>query len=688
MPQRSRLLALAAAVVATLLVPAVAPAASVSLDGGTFRFEAPPGEANDVVTYAHASGVTVDDRTHPLSAGPGCRPSELSWQQGWVECPLNGRRLERVVMLLGDGNDVLFAGGLFNNAPPHPESTLDGGEGNDRLFVSVAGSDLERSGVVTRGGPGSDELSGGGVVQGGPGNDRVRGVGGSNYSRDRLEGGEGNDVLDGGLGPDVVSGGQGEDALIETVDPSYFNLLHDERLDGGEDDDRISAGGRRSSLFGGPGDDDIVSGARLADGGEGNDTMRGGSILRGGPGDDSLTGGSGDDAIGICCQSFDLLEGGPGVDVVAAGGRDAVIDGGADSDTLVPGTGLDTLSYRSRQSGVRVDLRQPGSIGAIGGEGDSVGPGFERFEGSAGDDEIIAGGAPLSASGWLGRDRLIGGSKDDTLDGGGDDDLIVGGAGNDVLDGGGDSHRPPGADTNIKAPGNDTIDGGPGNDTIRPRGGEDYVTAGAGDDRVDARERADADLAKTPLNYSHIIQMAGADQVWCGTGHDRADGDYADDLALDCELTSEGTPRWRELKARPGRKLRLTVRCAWAEARPCKGTALLRTAAGGGGDKPVRDHPAHRAAPERCRGKAGAMLARSRFRIRAGRVNYVYLDLSAAAERRLRRRGCIAVHAVLRFTDATGRDWLATRSLTLKRAGFAVGRQRSAPADVAEVDLP
>jgi hypothetical protein len=77
-------------------------------------------------------------------------------------------------------------------------------------------------------------------------------------------------------------------------------------------------------------------------------------------------------------------------------------------------------------------------------------------------------------------------------------------------------------------------------------------------------------------------------------------------------------------------------------------------------------------APGQCRGGAGAVLARSSFRIRAGRVNYVFMRLTRAAERTIRRRGCMSIHATLSYADAKGRDWLATRSLVLKRAGFRI----------------
>jgi hypothetical protein len=162
--------------------------------------------------------------------------------------------------------------------------------------------------------------------------------------------------------------------------------------------------------------------------------------------------------------------------------------------------------------------------------------------------------------------------------------------------------------------------------------------------------------------------MSGADQVFCGKGIDKATVDYADALALDCEATSEGTPRWRQVKVSFGKPLRLTVRCAWGDARPCKGRATLRTADGTGSGEGEAERPA----PAACVTKAGTTLARSSFRIRAGRVNYVFLELSRSGERLLRKRGCLAVHTTLAYADAKRRDWQVTRTLVLKRRGFRV----------------
>lgn len=664
-------LGLAAIAVAVLAAPGTAPAALVSGGAGEYRLQAAPGETNKVSAYLNDGALVVYDGGGGLSAGAGCHPNPSN--DGGIECTLGEAKIERLDIDLGDGNDVLDATGLRHWKRPYPHGTYDGGDGGDEIVQGAFGANPDTTGLLTRGGGGDDKLRGGGILEGGPGNDEVRGS--LNYSNDRIDGGDGDDNLDGGSGLDTIDAGPGADTIYEGGDYYQGALPYDlydaAQVDGGEGNDRIAVGGSEAKIAGGPGDDEILSAAPAADGGEGNDSIRGGGHLIGGPGDDNLIGGGRNHPRLGYFRRADVLDGGPGRDTLRAGGRDASLDGGPDGDSLAPGEATDTLSYRSRTEGVRIDLRNQGGQGGVDGEGDSIAPGFERIEGSRGDDEFIAGAEPLYVDGWLGDDVLVGGPGDDTLDGGGNDDVIVGGAGNDKLYGGIDSFEDPETGKTVKAPGFDTIDGGPGGDMIMPRGGEDYVTGGSGDDFVDLRENAGPRPGSTPINYSHIIQMSGADQVWCGKGRDHAEGDYADDMATDCETASEGTPRWRSVKVRPGREIRLTVRCAWGDDHPCKGTASFRTASGVPvGEGSFVDHPAYRGAPQDCRvKKPGRVLARAGFRIRAGRVNYVYLRLGRSAERMVRSRGCVAVTALLAFRDAQDREWLASRSLVLRRSG-------------------
>jgi Ca2+-binding RTX toxin-like protein len=645
-----------------------------------------------VHAYSNDSFLGFRDFTAPLSAGPGCHLTG----DGAIECPHNGVPLQRVEIDLGDGNDKLRADDLRDRTvvypaqpPPPPFLDIEAGDGDDDVRQRAFGVDPQKA-SNTRGGPGNDAVRGGGVLDGGPGHDQVTAT--TVYSIDVITGGDGDDVLDGGGAPDSISGGPGDDVMFEETDncvyegycphlgPPGTNYVPRENfyskdggtLDGGPGNDRMGAGVGTAMVLGGPGDDDIYSAVPLADGGDGNDTMRGGRQLRGGPGDDRLSGtptwppGASNHP---CCRPTDVLDGGAGADQLAGGVVDAVLDGGEGGDVMAPGSGIDTLSYRTRDTGVKIDLS---ATGALASEGDRAEPGIERIEGSAGDDEIVAGTDPVHIDGWLGDDLIVGGPAGDTLSGGGHDDVVVGGAGDDDVDGGADSYPDPDDPRKtIRVRGNDLLDGGPGADRLTPGGGEDWVLAGSGDDDIEARERGRprfGQVASYPLNHSHIVQMSGADQVFCGKGSDVLRADYADAIALDCEGPSEGTPRWRQVKVNLGKPTRLTVRCAWADARPCKGRATLRTASAAGSG----DGPEERPAPLACVTKAGTTLARSSFRIRAGRVNYVFLKLTRTGERLLRKRGCLAVHATLAYTDVDRRAWQVTRTLVLKRRGFRV----------------
>jgi Ca2+-binding RTX toxin-like protein len=118
-----------------------------------------------------------------------------------VEFPV--RHLDTVVLVGGDGNDVLRVDGFKDNV----RAIINGGKGNDSLI----------------GGKGNDTLNDG------EGNDRLRGGGGddgltNSAGKDRLRGGGGNDLLvtsslDDG---DVLDGGGGKDnASFAQVEHQY-----------------------------------------------------------------------------------------------------------------------------------------------------------------------------------------------------------------------------------------------------------------------------------------------------------------------------------------------------------------------------------------------------------------------------------------------------------------------------------
>lgn len=635
-------LAAAALAAACLAVPASAGASVVSTDGFSLTFQAAPLELNRVeISVSGGNTLVIRDRGLALTAGPLCTQVSTSL----TTCPLVPGQ---ILIDTGDGADSVTVRSIWTNV------VLAGGDGDDLLRFSRSGDETARNGSVAHGGEGNDRIEEADTADGGPGDDFILGSAFA-YTEETLHGGPGNDTIDGGGSIDEILGGPGDDQLFDAGGAG------EARVFGGEGNDSIGAAGERSALDGGEGDDAIFSGARTADGGPGDDAMHGGPLLRGGEGADRLVAGD-QVALPWLGQRGNTLEGGPGDDSLSGGQIDDVLDGGEGADAHSGGAGSDTLSYRNRTAPVTLDL---GADGTIGGEGDSAAGDVERVEGSALDDRIVAGAHPVAIDGFLGADVIVGGPSADTLVGGGDSDVILGGEGDDTIDGGIDSYRERGATESRRVVGDDIIDAGPGHDVITGRRGDDYVNGGSGNDSFDLRDSSGAGT-----NYSHIIQMSGADQAFCGKGEDTVDADYADDVGLDCEVVAEGTPRWRQTKVHPGKALRLTVRCAWGESRPCKGTGRLLTATGraGHGDD-AASKETHRGASRKCVAKPGVTLARQDFRIRAGRVNYVLFELTKSATRSLTKRGCIAVHAVFEFTDGQGRAWVATRTLTLKRPG-------------------
>ncbi len=125
--------------------------------------------------------------------------------------------------------------------------------------------------------------------------------------------------------------------------------------------------------------------------------------------------------------------------------------------------------------------------------------------GNGGDDEIDASGCEFSVvlNGGSGKDRLTGGSMNDTLNGSTNDDILIGGDGDDDIDGGSGNDEisgDGGDDLCLGSTGNDEISGGADNDNVNGQAGDDvvvgdegndYVYGGAGRDFVDGGDGID-----------------------------------------------------------------------------------------------------------------------------------------------------------------------------------------------------
>lgn len=151
-----------------------------------------------------------------------------------------------------------------------------------------------------------------------------------------------------------------------------------------------------------------------------------GVAVRGGRGADVLEGGEGADG----------LTGGPGTDRLSGGpANDWLIDRDGEepeADVYDGGDGPDRVVYTRRPDGVRVDLADPGTDGAVG-EGDRL-LSIEGATGGLGEDILAGDDGPNALGGSGGNDTILGRGGDDRLEGGAGDDGIDGGSGDDLLE--------------------------------------------------------------------------------------------------------------------------------------------------------------------------------------------------------------------------------------------------------------
>lgn len=265
------------------------------LTGGPSPDRLLPGAGSDVVEGGGGDDVLLDDggvEADRFDGGEGNDELNFSGRDTAVRADLGARPVQ--AGSAGEGNAVAnverIAGGagadeLFTDpsAPVNPSVVLSGAEGDDRLTIRGAATQVD-------GGPGAD------TVVGGPGRDSIAG----GIGDDTLSGGPGNDLLDGDAGRDRIRGGSGRDTIL-----------------GGDNADRVVGGSGNDRVSGGSGGDDLrgESGSDFLNGGGGNDVLRGGSS------GDEIIGGSGRDRV--------LAGPGPDRVAVADGNRDRVSCGGS-----------------------------------------------------------------------------------------------------------------------------------------------------------------------------------------------------------------------------------------------------------------------------------------------------------------------------------------------------------------------
>ncbi|MEY8838201.1 type I secretion protein, partial [Cribrihabitans sp. XS_ASV171] len=123
------------------------------------------------------------------------------------------------------------------------------------------------------------------------------------------------------------------------------------------------------------------------------------------------------------------IDGGDGNDTIGG-------SGGAYTDQLAGGYGVDLLSYTASFAGVTIDLNDAGGGFQSATGGDATGDiisGFERIWGSDFGDDLTGDGTDNLIYGRNGADTIDGGDGNDTIGGGGgaDADQLAGGDGVD-----------------------------------------------------------------------------------------------------------------------------------------------------------------------------------------------------------------------------------------------------------------
>jgi hypothetical protein len=183
-------------------------------------------------------------------------------------------------------------------------------------------------------------------------------------------------------------------------------------IDMGAGDDSINTDGHELNIGEFPGSN--TSGRWNVTLGTGSDGYNGSA------GPDFVQGGDGNDTI----------DPGPGADGVSAGAGNDIVDAGPetgrDSDSYDGGSGIDTLSYHQRTSGIFAAAI--GTTGGASGENDGI-AGFERIDGGAGNDSILG----FSSNGGPGNDVLTGSNSGDTIVGGTGADTLRGFGGDDLI---------------------------------------------------------------------------------------------------------------------------------------------------------------------------------------------------------------------------------------------------------------
>ncbi|MEC3862104.1 hypothetical protein VK792_12490 [Mesobacterium sp. TK19101] len=439
-------------------------------------------------------------------------------------------QVSQVQRVIGSGwNDTITGNDSWNR--------IEGGGGDDLLYVSDNNNTYSTSYDTLYGDAGEDTLVGGGdraVLYGGTQDDLFIHLDGDLI--DRIDGGTGTDTLD-------ASAETTHGITLDLTAETWTGLGGTEVI---RDIEEVRGTGAADDLTGN-------SYGTTLKGNNGND------ILRAGGAGDNLQGGWG----------LDTIYGGDGLDTINGDQNNDLIvhSDGQMIDILNGGTGTDTLDASAETTfGLKLDLTAQTWTGQGGSRlivnieevrgtqsndllvGNTYG---STLRGNAGDDELYAGGAGDLLEGGDGDDTLYGSALDDTIYGGANNDLIFfgdgdridgvdGGTGIDTLDisqegihavtvnletevwsGNGGSRFIRGIEVFRGTRADDDITASDDGSTLRGERGEDSLRGGSGADSLDGG--IDNDL---------LLGNAGNDTLRGGAGNDTMNGGSDADLVV------------------------------------------------------------------------------------------------------------------------------------------------------------
>ena len=411
---------------------------------------------------------------------------------------------------------------------------------------------------------------------------------------------------------------------------------------GGDDRLHVTGAPLRAYAELGEGNDTAEAESGYIVGGPGDDELRG-ALVRGGAGDDLVTvvdelghsgaGEEGDDVV-VGSGASDELSGGPGRDRIEAGAGDDelldedgaspapdVYDGGPGTDRMLYGDQEFRSSPTPRTAAVTVDLAA-GTAGAPG-EHDAL-AGLEGAVGTDYDDLL---------SGTDGADRLDGGDGNDVVDGRGGADLLEDGPGSDRVSGG------DGDDELRSRAGDDVLDGGPGADVLHGLFGRDTLLGGDGPDRLSGGEGPDVLDAGAGSDVVHAEGDFVRDAVRCGDDADVTVADRGDVVDPACEsarLVPVPFPRFLTAPGQRGPAVSLVLRRSALLEVGCLASLMGR-------DPRLVLYVGGREV-----GRAGWECGWNDLDPFRGRyTTHVYVTLTAAAARRLRRERRLRAVAVI-----------------------------------------